>query len=106
MRVCSTPYPLSWCPNRATNACLKFKDAQQRHQTAPQTWARPSKPRNPSSLLAAGLVDELYLTIAPVAVGQGRALFSGLPRQLDLRTDDLTRFDDGTLAVRYRVTRS
>ena len=54
------------------------------------------------SLLAAGLVDELQLMVAPTAVGSGRALFAGLP-QIDLRTDDLTRFDDGTFVVRYHV---
>jgi len=58
------------------------------------------------SLLAAGLVDELYLTIVPVAVGSGRALFTGLPQKLDLRTEDFTRFEDGTFAVRYRVIKS
>jgi len=58
------------------------------------------------SLLAAGLVDELYLTVVPVIVGEGRALFSNLPRQIDLRSEDLTRFDDGTLAIRYRVIKT
>lgn len=57
------------------------------------------------SLLAAGLVDELNLMVAPAALGSGRALFAGLP-QIDLRTDDLTRFDDGTFVVRYRVIKS
>ena len=58
------------------------------------------------SLLAANLIDELYLTVAPVVLGAGRALFSNLPRQIDLRTEDLTRFDDGTFAIRYRVIKS
>ena len=55
------------------------------------------------SLLAADLVDELALTIAPVAVGKGRALFAGLPRQIELERVDLTPVKDGTLVVRYRV---
>jgi len=58
------------------------------------------------SLLAAGLVDELQMMVVPVVLGSGRALFSGLPHQIDLGPADLTRFDDGTFAVRYRVTRS
>lgn len=55
------------------------------------------------SLLAAGLVDELQLLVAPVVLGAGRALFSGLPGRLDLAASDLTRFDDGTFLVRYDV---
>jgi len=57
------------------------------------------------SLLAAGLVDELQITVAPVVIGSGRALFSGLPRKLDLGVADLARFDDGTFCVRYQVRR-
>ena len=55
------------------------------------------------SLLAAGLVDELQIMVVPVLLGNGRALFSGLPHPIDLGPPDLTRFDDGTVAVRYRV---
>ena len=54
---------------------------------------------------ALGLVDELQIMVAPVVVGGGRALFSGLERQIDLRLSDLTRFENGTLAVRYEVKR-
>jgi len=55
------------------------------------------------SLLAAGLVDELNIIVAPVLLGGGRALFSGLSRQIDLGPAEITRFGDGTFAVRYRV---
>lgn len=58
------------------------------------------------SLLAAGLVDELQLTVAPVIVGAGRALFAGVPRQIDLGPAELTRFDDGTFVARYEIRRS
>lgn len=57
------------------------------------------------SLLAAGLVDELNIMVAPVVLGHGRALFSGLSRQIDLGPAQLTRFDNGTFAVRYEVKR-
>ena len=55
------------------------------------------------SLLAADLVDELALVIAPVAVGKGRALFAGLPRQVELERVELEPVKDGTSVVRYRV---
>jgi len=55
------------------------------------------------SLLAAGLVDELHVTVAPVVLGAGRALFSGLPQRIALATTDLVKFDDGTLFIRYQV---
>jgi dihydrofolate reductase len=55
------------------------------------------------SLLAAGLVDELQIILAPVVLGAGRALFSGLPQRIDLGPAELTEFDDGTFLVRYDV---
>lgn len=54
------------------------------------------------TLLAAGLVDELDIMVAPAVVGGGRALFAGVPR-LDLGPAELTRFDDGTFVARYEV---
>ncbi|HET6151206.1 MAG TPA: dihydrofolate reductase family protein, partial [Polyangia bacterium] len=36
------------------------------------------------SLLEAGLVDELNIAVAPVVVGEGRALFAGLKQRIDL----------------------
>jgi dihydrofolate reductase len=58
------------------------------------------------SLLAAGLLDELQIIVAPVALGAGRALFSGLPRRIDLGLIERSEFDDGTAFVRYEVKHS
>ena len=58
------------------------------------------------SLLAADLVDELALVVAPVAVGKGRALFAGLSRQIELERSELEPVKDGTIVVRYKVKRT
>jgi dihydrofolate reductase len=58
------------------------------------------------SLMAAGLVDELQLIVAPVALGAGRALFAGQPHPIKLGPAELTRCDDGAFVVRYEVKRA
>ena len=55
------------------------------------------------NLLAAGLVDELNLLIAPAVVGGGRALFSGAPKRIDLGPVELTRCDSGAFVARYDI---
>lgn len=62
------------------------------------------------ALLAADLVDELVLLVAPKLSARHRArslveLPHGLPRSVDLDLTDLERLDDGTLWLRYEVRR-
>ena len=56
------------------------------------------------TLLAAGLVDELRLVIAPTIVASGQRLFDGLP-PLRLETIRGRASPSGHLLVEYRVVR-
>ncbi len=55
------------------------------------------------SLLAAGLVDELNLLVAPAVLGSGRALFSGVAKRIELGPVELTRCESGAFVARYDV---
>jgi len=55
--------------------------------------------------LAAGLIDDLTITIIPVVLGEGLPLFGPLPADVTLRLVDATRFDFGYVQLRYRVVR-
>jgi dihydrofolate reductase len=56
------------------------------------------------TLLAAGLVDELRLVIAPTIAGSGQRLFDGLP-PIGLETIRGSASPSGHLLVAYRVVR-
>ena len=56
------------------------------------------------ALLAAGVVDELSLVIAPAIAGSGRRLLDGLP-PLRLESIRSTTSPSGSLLVDYRVLR-
>jgi dihydrofolate reductase len=56
------------------------------------------------ALLAAGLVDELKLAIAPAIAGRGRRLLDGLP-SIKLESIRSEASPTGHLLVDYRVTR-
>ncbi|RKH43663.1 dihydrofolate reductase family protein [Corallococcus sicarius] len=56
-----------------------------------------------SSFLAQGLIDEVAVTYAPVAVGGGTPLFKNLPSDLKLQLLEQRTFRSGAVFVRYRV---
>jgi len=54
-----------------------------------------------STLIAAGLVDEIRAHINPVAIGAGKAFLPDLPRQLDLNLLGVHTFASGVVLLRY-----
>jgi dihydrofolate reductase len=56
------------------------------------------------ALLAAGVVDELRLCIAPTIAGRGRRLFDGVP-PIRLESMQSSTSPSGSLLVHYRVVR-
>ena len=56
-----------------------------------------------TELLAAGLVDELHLFVAPVLLGAGRRLFPPLEGRIALELVDRREFAGGVQGLRYAV---
>lgn len=60
-------------------------------------------PRLANSIIKTGLVDELQLTISPVALGSGTYLFEGIPEYLKLKLIEQKTFASGAMAVHYAL---
>ena len=59
-----------------------------------------------TAFLAAGLVDELCLTTAPLLVGEGLRLVAWLERPVSLSLTSLIHDDPGVMLARWSVVRS
>lgn len=59
-------------------------------------------PRASHSLLNAGLVDEFWIFVNPVLLGQGIPLFKNVPGLVKLRLIDTKSFASGVLALHYK----
>ncbi len=53
--------------------------------------------------LAAGRIDELIITVAPVLIGQGISLFGSLPRDIRLELIETRTYPGGMVQLHYRV---
>jgi len=56
-----------------------------------------------STLLAAGLVDEVVVTVNPIILGRGRPYFEGLKDRVGLEIQDVRKFSNGMVGLRYGV---
>jgi len=54
------------------------------------------------SLLNAGLVDEFWIFVNPILLGQGFPLFKNVPKLIKLRLLDTKTFTSGVIALHYR----
>lgn len=55
---------------------------------------------------AAGMIDDLTLTLIPVLLGEGRRLFGPLAGDVPLQLTGSRAFDSGFMQLNYRVMRS
>ena len=58
-----------------------------------------------SSLLAAGLVDEVRAYVVPVVLGDGKPMFAPMDATVPLRLIDTFTFGSGVVQLRYEVGR-
>lgn len=54
-----------------------------------------------ATLAEADLIDDYRFLIAPVAMGQGKAMFGSLTRPLHLRLSNSRQFDSGSVLLEY-----
>ena len=55
-----------------------------------------------AQLAAAGLIDEYQLVVNPLALGQGRSMFEGIPEKLALKLTSSRTFKNGKVYLCYQ----
>lgn len=59
--------------------------------------------RTVQSFLRAGLIRDLTITVLPLLLGEGRALFGELEQEIDLELREAKGFPSGLVQLHYRV---
>ncbi|MBK5211229.1 MAG: dihydrofolate reductase [Coriobacteriia bacterium] len=59
-----------------------------------------------TSLMKAGLLDELHVFIQPVVLGEGLSLFNAIKRPLPLKMEDSKMWSGGVAELRYHTVKS
>jgi dihydrofolate reductase len=54
-------------------------------------------------LMGADMVDELWLSVHPIVLGEGKALFAGLRERVNFTLLENKPYDRGLVSLRYRV---
>ncbi|HZV70885.1 MAG TPA: dihydrofolate reductase family protein [Saprospiraceae bacterium] len=60
-------------------------------------------PSAANSLLNEGLVDEFWLFVNPILLGEGIPLFEGVPATVNLKLSENKLFDAGVMALHYQT---
>jgi dihydrofolate reductase len=56
-----------------------------------------------TSLMNAGLVDELWLAVHPILLGKGKLLFSGIEKRIKTRLLGTKSYETGLVSLSYEV---
>ena len=57
-----------------------------------------------ASLLNAGLVDELWLSVHPILLGAGKPLFTGVEGRVPLQLMETKTYDSGLVSLKYKLS--
>ncbi len=102
--VSSTLDALPWQPATLIRGDL-FKELMKLKQQPGKNIQVPGSPTLVRSLLLAGLLDELSLSICPIVVGSGLRLFDLVTQQVRLNVVHATVLSNGVIGITYQPVR-
>ena len=104
-----TNYVFTRNPNQASNDQVTFVSSdisdfvhQLKQQNGKDIWLVGGGQIN-TILLNAGLIDEMIVSIHPIILGDGIALFVGQPREKKMTLVAVKSFDSGLIQLHYQI---